>query len=65
MPHFSDSAGIAMISSVAVARLANRTGRRMIRAVQRSQKGGRSSCGRAGRRPESLPRTQLTPRPGS
>ena len=65
VPHFSDSAGIAMISIVAVARLANRTGRRMSRAVQRSQKGGRSSCARAGRRPESLPRTQLTPRPGS
>ena len=65
VPHFSDSAGIAMISSAAVARLAKSTGRRMSRAVQRSQNGGRSSCARAGRRPESLPRTQLTPRPGS
>ena len=65
VPHFSDSAGIAITSIAAVASEAKSTGRPMSRAVQRSQNGGRSSCTRAGRRPESLPRTQLTPRPGS
>jgi hypothetical protein len=50
VPHFSDSAGIAMISSVAVASDADSTGRRMTVFVQRVQKGARfGSAARFGR----------------